>query len=90
MAEARHALFDEVPGPSPWFLTPDTKTVKGFQWKPAGQTSPAAGKTLLLGCDGPVAVLNFYNYVMTLDESSLLIWHQRRTDNAPTEPFDCS
>ena len=86
MTDPTDTLFDQVPGPSPWYLTPTTKTVKGFQWKPAGQVSPAAGKTLLLGCNGPVAVLNFYNYTMMLDESSLLLWHQQWTHNVPTEP----
>ena len=83
MPDAKDALFDQVPGPSPWYLTPATKTVKGFQWKLAGHESPAAGKTLLMGCNGPV--LNFYNYVMVLDKSSLLMWHQRWTNNVPTE-----
>ena len=31
---------------------------------------------MLIGPNGPVAVLNYYNYVMALDNSRLLIWYQ--------------
>jgi hypothetical protein len=79
-------LFDDVPGPSPWYLVPETKTVNGFVWRPAGETRLSSGKTLLVGPNGPVAVLNFQNYVMRLDVSSLLIWHQQWTEFGPTEP----
>jgi len=42
--------------------------------------------TLLVGAEGPVAALGFYNYVMMLDESSLLIWYQNETRIGPTAP----
>jgi hypothetical protein len=79
-------LFDDVPGPTPWYLAPTTRTVKGFRWQPAGDTPLSSGKTLLVGSDGPLVVLNFYNYVMMLDESSLLIWHQQWSEGSPTQP----
>lgn len=79
-------LFNGVPGPSPWYLTPTTRTVPGFSWQSAGTTSLSAGKALLVGPRGPVAILNYYNYVMMLDESSLLIWYQTFTKIAPTAP----
>jgi hypothetical protein len=41
---------------------------------------------LLIGPNGPVAILNLYNYVMTMDESSLLIWHQEAGDRVSTGP----
>jgi hypothetical protein len=83
---APHNVFDDAPGPSPWYLTPTTRTVKGFGWRSAGNAAGAAGKTLLIGADGPVAILDFYHYVMMLDDSSLLIWHQGQTAVAPTAP----
>jgi hypothetical protein len=81
-------LFDWVPGPSPWYFSSDTPATKGFRWQRAGDKSPAAGKTLLIGNRGPVAVLNVYNYAMILDESTILIWHQSRNSNdaSPTPP----
>jgi hypothetical protein len=90
-------LFDHAPGPSPWYLVPNTSwytgtyspTVDGYCWQSAELNHPAAGgKTLLFGADGPVAVLNRYNYVMALNESMLLIWNQARrtTDVSPTLP----
>jgi len=42
--------------------------------------------TLLIGAKGPVAALGSYNYVMMLDESSLLIWHQKVSGIGPTAP----
>ena len=42
--------------------------------------------TLLVGAKGPVAALASYNYVMMLDESSLLIWYQNTTTIGPTAP----
>ena len=79
-------LFDNVPGPSPWYLTPATRTVQGFRWQSAGDGPPRSGKTILVGSDGPVAVLDFYNYVRVLDDSSLLIWHQQWSESVPSEP----
>ena len=69
-------MFENVPGPSPWYLGPNTTTVEGFRWQSAGDKSPAAGKTLLIGSKGPVAVLDFQNYAMMLDRSMLVIWNQ--------------
>jgi len=81
-------LFDGVPGPSPWYLTPSLPTAKGFSWQAAGDKSPAVGKTLLMGKDGPVAVLNFQNYVKALDESTLLVWHQDSKRGVSYGPID--
>ena len=59
----------------------------GFRWQPAGNTSLTSGKTLLVGANGPVAILGFYNYVMKLDELSVLIWYQNWTGvAAPIQP----
>lgn len=59
---------------------------KGFRWQSAGDAPLSAGKTLLVGANGPVAVLNFYNHVMTLDESLLLVWYQQYSGGTPTPP----
>ena len=40
---------------------------------------------MLIGPNGPVAILNYYNYVMTLDKSRLLIWYQE-DDKLTTGP----
>jgi hypothetical protein len=55
-------------------------------WQSAGDTALSSGKMLLVGVDGPVAIFNFYNYVMPLDDCSFLVWHQRWTGAPPTEP----
>jgi hypothetical protein len=89
MSETPEGLFDRIPGPSPWYLRKNAPAVKGFRWQPAEPNHPAAGgKTLLVGPDGPVAALSFYNYVMALDESTLLVWNQGLglTEVAPSEP----
>jgi hypothetical protein len=48
--------------------------------------STAAGKTLLVGDDGPVAILNFENYVMVLGPSKLLIWPPSIAGDTLTPP----
>lgn len=85
---ASDPLFDGVPGPSPWYFSPDTPATKGFRWQRASDASPGAGKTLLVGNHGSVVILNFYNYAMVLDESTILIWHQSQSshDASPTPP----
>jgi len=85
MAALRFPL-DGAPGPSPWYLSAAANPVKGFKWQSAGDNALSSGKTLLVGANGPVAILNFYNYVIPLDDSSLLVWHQRWTGILPTEP----
>jgi hypothetical protein len=90
-------LFYGAPGPSPWYLFPNTNwyrgayspKVDGSIWKPSEQGHRAAGgKTLLVGPNGPVAVLGYYNYVMVLDESTLLVWNQgREYEGLPTPPI---
>lgn len=80
------APLEDAPGPSPWFLLPEVRPVTGFVWQSAGDTALSSGKTLLVGADGPVAIFNFYNYVMPLDDCSLLVWHQKWTEAPPTEP----
>ena len=42
--------------------------------------------TLLVGAKGPVVALGYYNYVMMLDESSILIWYQNTTRIGPPAP----
>jgi hypothetical protein len=84
--EYRFDLFDDVPGPSPWCLLPTTRTVTGFCWRSAGETELAVGKTLLVGANGPVGILDFQNYALMLDTSSLLIWHQKQADSGPSHP----
>jgi hypothetical protein len=81
------SLFEGVPGPSPWYLSPKTPPVPGFHWQYAGKGERAAGKTLLVSPEGPVAILNFYNYVLALADSSLLVWHQNHTDTGITPPI---
>jgi hypothetical protein len=78
------SLFEGVPGPSPWYLTPKTVAVGEYTWQPAGKSDVSSGMTLLVGPHGPVALLDFYNYVLPLDDSSLLIWHQPQTDGPST------
>jgi len=44
---------------------------------------------MLVGPEGPVAILGYYNWVARLPHSNLLIWHQRRGGTgAPTGPVD--
>jgi len=50
----------------------------GYRWQDAGSGPLAAGKTLLIGSRGVVAVLNFQNYAMALNPSTLLVWYQER------------
>jgi hypothetical protein len=91
-------LFDRTPGPSPWYLIPNSNwysgtyspKVDGFFWEPSELSHRAAGgKTLLVGSNGPVAVLGYYNYVMALDDSKLLVWNQSREvpEGMPTPPI---
>jgi len=80
--------FKDVPGPSPWYLGPEAKRPAGFKWSKAGDSRVTGGITLLLGSQGPVLALDFYNYVMCIGTSSLLIWHQRKDPKLPTQPID--
>lgn len=70
-------LFDGAPGPSPWYLR-DRHAPKppGFHWQEAGDSKPCAGKMMLVGPGGPVAILGFYNWTMRLPEERLLVWNQ--------------
>jgi len=88
LQEPETSLFEGVPGPSPWYLgLPDAPTVPGFRWKKAGESQPCWGKTLLVGPDGPVAVLGFYNWVARVSDTSLLVWRQPHVDSGtPTAP----
>jgi len=85
-AKVSEDLFDRVPGPSPWYLRKNAPVIEGFRWQSAEDSKP--GKTLLVGSDGPVAALSFYNYVMALDESTLLVWNQGvgLSEVSPTAP----
>jgi hypothetical protein len=82
----RYAIPTNTPGPSPWYLREGASPVSRFRWRKAGDRDPAAGKTLLDGQSGVVAILNFHNYVLPLDNDTLLVWHQRHTNTGPTEP----
>lgn len=77
---ARDQLFRGVPGPSPWYLNDDLVPVEGFSWlqDETGKRG-SAGKVLLQNPSGTVGVFGFYNYVRTLDRSTLLVWNQKRT-----------
>jgi hypothetical protein len=72
-----------VPGPSPWYIEDGASPVDGFTWRHTDR-GPLIGKTLLVGADGPVAVLNPYNWVLSLDSSTLLIWSQPGSSGSPT------
>jgi hypothetical protein len=52
--------------------------VPGYRWEDAGPEKSAAGKTLLVGPRGVIAVLNFYIYALALDASSILVWYQEK------------
>ena len=77
-------LFDGIPGPTPWYTRPGTPIVEGFAWqqtqgvawKDATEKFQLRGKTLLVGAAGIVAVFDFYNWIMRLDDSTLLAWSQ--------------
>ena len=77
-------LFDGIPGPTPWYTRPGTPTAEGFAWqqtqgvawKDATEKFQLRGKTLLVGAAGIVAVFDFYNWIMRLDDSTLLAWSQ--------------
>jgi len=72
----RKDRFKGVPGPSPWYLRTDAPTLTGFKWNDAGNSSPFAGKMVLEGGQGAVAVFDFYNYISVFDEHTLLVWYQ--------------
>jgi hypothetical protein len=77
-------LFDGIPGPTPWYVRPGTTTVEGFAWQQkqglawnhAKEPFQMRGKTLLVGATGTVAVFDFCNWIMQLDDSTLLAWNQ--------------
>lgn len=74
------SFFNGVPGPTPWYPTPGDLAVEGFHWE------RSSGRTLLVGNAGVVAVLNYYNYVMRPDSSTLLIWNQRNESDYQGAP----
>ena len=76
MGGNKSKLFDDAPGPSPWYSAPGHLACEGFRWQAVENGSTAAGKTLLVGDEGPVAILNVENYVKFLGPSRLLMWHQ--------------
>ena len=55
----------------------------------AGKRRIKRAKVPVIGPNGPVAVLDYYNYVMTLGTSRLLIWYQEddRLGNGLTGPI---
>lgn len=74
------SLFVGVPGPTPWYSRPGNSTVEGFHWEQAGGVT-----RLVEDAGGVVAVLGYYNYVMKLDSSTLLIWNQKTERESETE-----
>ncbi len=82
-------LFDGVPGPTPWYVRAGTTAVEGFTWqktplgaqKNATGPSQLAGKTLLVGATGTVAIFDFGNWIMRLDDSTLLAWNQTESSS---------
>ncbi|MGA9761345.1 MAG: hypothetical protein WBQ14_02870 [Gaiellaceae bacterium] len=75
-----------MPGPSPWYLKEGASPVTGFVWRRAGDEGSLAGKTLLVGASGPVAILDFANWVLSLDNLTLLVWCQHSVTEGPTAP----
>ena len=74
------SLFEGVPGPTPWYSRPGDSAVEGFHWEQAG------GVTRLVGdVGGVVAILGYYNYVMKLNSSTLLIWNQNTEGESELE-----
>lgn len=74
------SLFDGVPGPTPWYSRPGNSTVEGFHWEQTG------GVTRLVDdAGGVVAILGYYNYVMKLNSSTLLIWNQKTERESEAE-----
>ena len=86
LLRSRKTTLEAAPGPSPWYLRNEENILPGYSWRSAGDGAASSGKTLLVGQSGPVAVLNFYNYVMPLDTQTLLVWHQRHVESGPTAP----
>ena len=61
--------------------------VPGFTWTDAGRSSATAGIVVLTGPQGPVLILDFHNYVLSIDPETLLVWHQRHEAHASaTDP----
>ncbi len=79
-------MFDGVPGPSPWYLADGQIILDGFHWERPAQDSIAAGKTLLVGKHGPIAILGLQNFVKPIGNSTILIWHQAATTGILTPP----
>jgi hypothetical protein len=82
----RYTVPTNTPGPSPWYLREGDSPVSRFRWRRAGDGNIRAGKTLLEGESGVVTILDFHNYVLPLEDDTLLVWRQRHTDTGPTEP----
>jgi hypothetical protein len=81
------SIFDGVPGPSPWYVMQNGPHLPGFKWNRAGETEKTAGVVVLCGSGGAVLALNFHNYVYSLDQDTVLIWHQQyRPQEGPTDP----
>lgn len=77
-----------LPGPSPWAIKASPQEFGVYRWEEAGQKSPAAGKILLLNkMRQVILVVNFYNYILKLGESRLLIWWQNEEEKSPSGPI---
>lgn len=84
---SRLTFLETAPGPSPWYLRTQHDAVPGYIWRSAGNDDASSGKTLLVGQSGPVAILGFYNYVVRLDEETLLVWNQQHVKIGETAPI---
>jgi len=78
--------LENAPGPSPWYFRDRDPFVSQFEWVPAGDSSKTAGVVILSGRNGAVLLLDFHNYLISLDTDTLLVWHQEHVESGPTNP----
>jgi hypothetical protein len=66
-----------VPGPCPWYFTPTfprlTSSGEPARWVDLGAGNPLA---LQNSRGETIALIGMYSYVLPLDESSFIVWHQ--------------
>lgn len=83
-APAALAALRRVPGPSPWYLErsgTEMRCASGeLRWHSAGNTPPAAGKSVLQTAGGEtIAVTDFQCYVQPLAGHRVLVWYGEET-----------
>ncbi len=83
-------LLKTAPGPSPWYLhesVPCIQTTYGQgRWTQAGNDRDTAGKMLLQAGDDTLVILSMYNYVLSVDGFTMLIWSQAHLGKGNTAP----